>query len=128
MSIVALWATCFNHHRGLFILLHITLGDVVSVQMDVIFLLVLSLGYVICSPEPLESEGELIHGSSVHRLLGVHHFQRYSLKLLCHKIQISCGASIGRGNQSLYKWSRSHDQGGHHTHILGKPYKSSTEK
>ena len=23
-------------------------------------------------------------------------------------------ASLGRGNESLYKWSRSHDQDGHH--------------
>ena len=28
--------------------------------------------------------------------------------------QTSCGASLGRGNESLYKWSRSHDQDGHH--------------
>ena len=25
-----------------------------------------------------------------------------------------CGASLGRGNESLYKWSRSHDQDGRH--------------
>ena len=31
--------------------------------------------------------------------------------------QISCGASLGWGNESLFKWSRSHDQGGHHAHI-----------
>ena len=28
--------------------------------------------------------------------------------------------SLGRGNQCLYKWSRSHDQDGHHAHICGK--------
>ena len=28
--------------------------------------------------------------------------------------QTSCGASLGRGNESLYKWSRSHDQDGRH--------------
>ena len=31
--------------------------------------------------------------------------------------QILCGASLGRGNESLYKWSRSHDQDGRHAHI-----------
>ena len=28
--------------------------------------------------------------------------------------QTLCGASLGRGNDSLYKWSRSHDQDGRH--------------
>ena len=27
---------------------------------------------------------------------------------------------MGRGKESLYKWSRSHDQDGHHAHIYGK--------
>ena len=31
--------------------------------------------------------------------------------------QISCGASSGWGNESLFKWSKSHDQGGRHVHI-----------
>ena len=33
--------------------------------------------------------------------------------------QISCGVSLGRGKgkESLYKWSRSHDQDGRHAHI-----------
>ena len=31
--------------------------------------------------------------------------------------QILYGASLGRGNENLYKCSRSHDQGGHHAHI-----------
>ena len=26
-------------------------------------------------------------------------------------------SSLGRGNESLYKWSRSHDQDGRHVHI-----------
>ena len=31
--------------------------------------------------------------------------------------QISYGASLGRGNEKLLKWSRSIDQGGRHAHI-----------
>ena len=31
--------------------------------------------------------------------------------------QISYGASLGRGNEKLLKWSQSIDQGGRHTHI-----------
>ena len=33
---------------------------------------------------------------------------------LADQSQTSCGASLGRGNESLYKWSRSHDQDGRH--------------
>ena len=29
---------------------------------------------------------------------------------MANQSQTSCGASLGRGNESLYKWSRSHDQ------------------
>ena len=36
---------------------------------------------------------------------------------LANQSQILCGASLGRGNESLYKWSRSHDQDGRHAHI-----------
>ena len=31
--------------------------------------------------------------------------------------QISCGTSRERENESLFKWSRSHDQDGRHAHI-----------
>ena len=31
---------------------------------------------------------------------------------LANQSQTSCGASLGRGKESLYKWSRSHDQDG----------------
>ena len=36
---------------------------------------------------------------------------------LANQSQILCGASLGRGDESLYKWSRSHDQDGRHAHI-----------
>ena len=39
------------------------------------------------------------------------------LKPLDKQSQILCGASLGRGNESLYKWSRSRDKGGRHAHI-----------
>ena len=31
---------------------------------------------------------------------------------LANQLQTFCRASLGRGNESLYKWSRSHDQDG----------------
>ena len=33
---------------------------------------------------------------------------------IANQSQTSCGASLERGNESLYKWSRSHDQDGRH--------------
>ena len=36
---------------------------------------------------------------------------------LANQSQILCGASLGRGKESLYKWSRSHDQDGRHAHL-----------
>ena len=40
--------------------------------------------------------------------------------------QISNGASMGLGNESLLKWSWSQDKDGHHGHICEKPKKSSS--
>ena len=37
----------------------------------------------------------------------VNHVQR-SVKPLANQSQISCGSSMGRGNKTLYKWSRSY--------------------
>ena len=31
--------------------------------------------------------------------------------------KFSCGAFLGRDNESLYKWSRSHDQDGRHAYM-----------
>ena len=36
---------------------------------------------------------------------------------LANQSQILCGASLGRGNESLFAASGSHDQDGRHTHI-----------
>ena len=48
----------------------------------------------------------------------VHIFKHLLLRnRLANQSQILCGASLGRGNESLYKWSRSHDQDGRHAHI-----------
>ena len=55
---------------------------------------------IFSSPEPLGSQAELI----VYPCSGVH------LSVVVHQSQISCGASMGRVNESLYKWS--HDQDG----------------
>ena len=74
------------------------------------------------SPEPLGSQGELIVYQWIRRPSSV----RPSSTMLKHLLlgnrladqsQILCGASLGRGNESLYKWSRSHDQDGRHAHI-----------
>ena len=48
----------------------------------------------------------------------VHNFKRLLLRNhLANQSQILCGASFGRGNESVYKWIRSHDQDGRHAHI-----------
>ena len=55
----------------------------------------------------------------------IQHFQTcFSEKLLgwlkpnfANWSQISCGSSMGWGNESLFKWSRSHGQDGHYAHI-----------
>ena len=76
---------------------------------------------VFSSPEPLGSQGELI----VYPCSGVRRrrrcrcrqqFQTSSLNSLAKQSQILWSASLGRGNKSLYKWSRSHDQNGRHAH------------
>ena len=40
--------------------------------------------------------------------------QLFLRNCLANQSQTLCGASLGRGNESLYKWSRSRDQDGHH--------------
>ena len=42
---------------------------------------------------------------------------------MTNQSQILCGTSLGRGKESIYKWSMSHDQDGRHTNIYGKPSK-----
>ena len=42
---------------------------------------------------------------------------------LTNQSQTLWGASLGRGNESLYKWSRSHDQDGRHAQKCSKPLK-----
>ena len=52
---------------------------------------------------------------SVRRPSLVHNFKDLLLRnCLANQSQTSCGASLGRGNESLCKWSRSHDRDGHH--------------
>ena len=83
-----------------------------------------ALALVWILPEPSGSQGELI----VYPCSGVRRrccrcrlFTMFKHLLLwnCLAIQsqTSHGASLGRGNKSLYKLSRSHDQYGHHAHI-----------
>ena len=83
--------------------------------------------FIISSPEPLGSQGELIvyPWSGVRRPSVVRPSSSSSTMLkhlllrnrLADQSQILCGASLGRGNESLYKWSGSHDQDGRHAHI-----------
>ena len=79
---------------------------------------------VISSPEPLGSQGELIVYPSSRRPSGVRWRPSSTLfkdlllrNRLANQSQILFGASLGRGNESLYKWSRSHDQDDRHAHI-----------
>ena len=86
---------------------------------------------VFSSPEPSVSQGELIvyPWSGVRRTSSVvvvvrPHFQTLLLwNRLTNQSQISCGAPLGRGNESLYKWSRSHDQNGRHAKNCSKSLK-----
>ena len=43
---------------------------------------------------------------------------------LTNQSQILCGASLRRENESLFKWSRSHNQDGLHAHIWLKTFKN----
>ena len=76
------------------------------------------------SPEPKTHRliGELIvYPCSVicPSSLGVHNFKRLLLlNHLANQSQILCGASLGRGNESLFAASGSHDQDGCHVHIV----------
>ena len=46
-----------------------------------------------------------------------YYFQTYTLKPLGQSPPNLYGASLGRGNKNIYKWSRSHGQDGRHAHI-----------
>ena len=54
----------------------------------------------------------------------VHNFKHLLRNHLPDQCQILCGASLGRGNESLYAASGSHDQDGRHAHIWLKPFKN----
>ena len=81
---------------------------------------------VFSSPEP-KAHGELIGypWSGVRRPSVVHNFKHLLLKnRKADQSQILCGASLGRGNESLFAASGSHDQDGRHDHIWKKPFKN----
>ena len=50
-------------------------------------------------------------------------FSKIFPKTLANQSQVSYGASLGKGKECLYKWSRLHDQDGHYAHIWLKPSK-----
>ena len=55
----------------------------------------------------------------------VHNFKHLLLRnRLPDQSQILCGASLGRGNESLFAASGSHDQDGCHAHIWYKLFKN----
>ena len=55
----------------------------------------------------------------------VHNFKHLLLRnRLAYQSQILCEASLGRGNESLFAASGSHDQDGRHAHIWEKPFKN----
>ena len=89
-----------------------------------------TLKCVFSSPEPSGSQGELIvYPWSSERCLWSSsvvvpsHFKHLLRNCEADQSQILCRASLGRGNESLYKWSRSHDQDGHHALKLLKTLK-----
>ena len=69
-----------------------------------IMLLLLQVDVIISSPEPK---------SIVRPFTMLKDLQN----CLANQSQISCGASLGRGNESLFAASGSHDQDGRHAHI-----------
>ena len=81
--------------------------------------------FIVSSPELSGSQGELIvypySGVRVSLLLLLSSSTMFKHLLLWNRFanqsQILCGASLGRGNESLYKWSWSLDQDGRHAHI-----------
>ena len=95
--------------RELICLLLFTCNYVVSVWRGFVFLLVLGMGYVISSPEPLGSQGELIvypssrrPSSSVVRRPSVHHFQRSSpLKPLDQSKPNFMWSLLGKGERKF---------------------------
>ena len=77
--------------------------------------------YIISSPEP-KAQGELIgySWSGVRPASGPPFTMLKGLLLqnrLASQSQILCGASLGRGNESLFGASGSHDQDGRQAHI-----------
>ena len=54
----------------------------------------------------------------LHRPSVVHNVQTFLLQnRLANQSQLLCGASLGRGNESLFAASGSHEQDGSHAHI-----------
>ena len=73
----------------------------------------------IISPEPSGYSIPMVRRPSVHIFKDLLLQNR-----LANQSQILCGASLGRGNESLFAVSGSHDQDGHHAHIWYKPIKN----
>ena len=66
----------------------------------------------------IQGQGHLLTLAKGH--LHIKFQTEFSQKHFTNQNQILYVVSLGRGNQSLYKWSRSHDQDGRHAHICGK--------
>ena len=81
--------------------------------------------FIFSSPEPKAhgwANSIPVTPASVRRLSSVrpsvHNFKHLLLwNHWANQTQISYGDSLGRGNESLFKWSWSHDQDGRHDHI-----------
>ena len=82
----------------------------------------------ISSPEPKAPRWAIsipVTPASAVRLSSVNIFKHLLLwNHWANLTQISYGDSLGWGNQSLFKWSWSHDQNGRHAHIWWKPFKN----
>ena len=72
---------------------------------------------IFSSPEP-KAHRWAFSIPMLRRPSSVHNFKHLLLRnRLANQNQILCGASLGRGNESLFAASRSHDQDGRHAHI-----------
>ena len=117
----------FNTFTVSKVLLNPVLGSYFPIRAQNLTLYQACFVVVFSSPEPkahrwafsipmLRRPSSVVRPSSVRP--SVHNFKHLLLwNRLANQSQILCGASLGRGNESLFAASGSHDQDGHHAHI-----------
>ena len=71
---------------------------------------------IFSSPEPKAHRKPMVRRPSVRRPSSSTITKHLKNRLL-NQSKILCGVSLGRGNESLFAASGSHDKDGHHAHI-----------